>query len=184
MRADARDFLAAPRPERPDGRRFVTFPIAVGSDVSYRSVGADAHIGPLSGFTGTASFAVTPQPCLRRPTFSVAPEKVGKKMRWRRVILRVDAREFLAAPRPERPLRAQNCYFPDSLWFRRMYYTRLRVDCNHSVSAHFRNTRRRADVHPQGVGRIRSDPSSLTAALAIGPYNMLCMSTTRRVFRK
>ena len=32
----------------------------------------------------------------------------------------------------------------------------------------------RADVHPQGVGRIRSAPSSLTAALAIGPYNMLC----------
>ena len=28
----------------------------------------------------------------------------------------------------------------------------------------------RADVHPQGVGRIRSAPSSLTAALAIGPY--------------
>ena len=28
----------------------------------------------------------------------------------------------------------------------------------------------RADVHLQGVGRIRSAPSSLTAALAIGPY--------------
>ena len=28
----------------------------------------------------------------------------------------------------------------------------------------------RADVHPQGVGRIRSAPLSLTAALAIGPY--------------
>ena len=28
----------------------------------------------------------------------------------------------------------------------------------------------RADEHPQGVGRIRSAPSSLTAALAIGPY--------------
>ena len=46
------------------------------------------------------------------------------------------------------------------------------------------NPDKRADVHPQGVGRIRSAPSSLTAALAIGPYNMLCMSTTRRVFRK
>ena len=34
---------------------------------------------------------------------------------------------------------------------------------------------KRADVHPQGVGRIRSAPSSLTAALAIGSYNMLCM---------
>ena len=31
----------------------------------------------------------------------------------------------------------------------------------------------RADVHPQGVGRIRSAPSSLTAALAIGPYKYL-----------
>ena len=30
----------------------------------------------------------------------------------------------------------------------------------------------RADVHPQGVGRIRSAPSSLTAALAIGPYKV------------
>ena len=29
---------------------------------------------------------------------------------------------------------------------------------------------KRADVHPHGVGRIRSPPSSLTAALAIGPY--------------
>ena len=36
-------------------------------------------------------------------------------------------------------------------------------------------SRKRADVHPQGVGRIRSAPSSLTAALAIGSYNMLCM---------
>ena len=36
---------------------------------------------------------------------------------------------------------------------------------------------RRADVHPQGVGRIRSAPSSLTAALAIGPYKLLCRIT-------
>ena len=33
---------------------------------------------------------------------------------------------------------------------------------------------KRADVHPQGVGRIRSAPSLLTAALAIGPYKLLC----------
>ena len=39
----------------------------------------------LSGFTGTAVNAVTPLSCLRRPTFSVAPEKVGKKMRWMRI---------------------------------------------------------------------------------------------------
>ena len=36
------------------------------------------------------------------------------------------------------------------------------------------NLDKRADVHPQGVGRIRSAPSSLTAALAIGPYKLLC----------
>ena len=42
----------------------------------------------------------------------------------------------------------------------------------------------RADVHPQGVGRIRSAPSSLTAALAIGPYKMLCNIVIGRVFRK
>ena len=95
----------------------------------------------LSGFTGTAVRAATPQLSLRGPTFSVAPEKVGKKMRRRRVILRADARDFLAAPRPERPLRAQNCYFPGSLQFRPMYYTHLRSDCINFASAHFRNTR-------------------------------------------
>ena len=36
------------------------------------------------------------------------------------------------------------------------------------------NPDKRTDVHPQGVGRIRSAPSSLTAALAIGPYKLLC----------
>ena len=95
----------------------------------------------LSGFTGTAVRAATPQLSLRGPTFSVAPEKVGKKMRLGHAILRADARVFLAAPRPERPLRAQNCDYPDSLWFRRMYYTHLRADCINFASAHFRNTR-------------------------------------------
>ena len=62
------------------------------------------------------------------------------------------------------------------------------------------NPDKRADVHPQGVGRIRSAPSSLTAALAIGPYKRLqktnradnsvrpyrmqCMNETGRVFPK
>ena len=46
------------------------------------------------------------------------------------------------------------------------------------------NSGKRADVHPQGVGRIRSAPSSLTAALAIGPYRVLCMNEIGRVFRK
>ena len=95
----------------------------------------------LSGFTETAVRAVTPQLCLRRPTFSVAPEKVGKKMRRRRVILRADARDFLAAPRPERPLRAQDCDRSDSFRFRQRYYTHLRADCINFGSAHFRNTR-------------------------------------------
>ena len=35
-------------------------------------------------------------------------------------------------------------------------------------------TDRRADVHPKRVGRIRSAPLSLTAALAIGPYREPC----------
>ena len=72
---------------------------------------------------------------------SVLPEKVGKKMRLGRVILRAAARDFLAAPRPERPLRAQGRYFPDSFWFRRMYYTHSQADCINFGSAHFRNTR-------------------------------------------
>ena len=46
------------------------------------------------------------------------------------------------------------------------------------------NPDKRTDVHPQGVGRIRSAPSSLTAALAIGPYKMLCNIVIGRVFRK
>ena len=46
------------------------------------------------------------------------------------------------------------------------------------------NPDKRADVHPQGVGRIRSAPLLLTAALAIGPYKMLCNIVIGRVFRK
>ena len=40
------------------------------------------------------------------------------------------------------------------------------------------NPEKRADVHPQGVDRIRSAPSSLTAAFAIGPYRVLCKNTS------
>ena len=58
----------------------------------------------LSGFTGTAVRTATPQLSLRGPTFSVAPEKVGKKMRLGRVILRADTREFW-------PLRGLNALF-------------------------------------------------------------------------
>ena len=60
--------------------------------------------------------------------------------------MRADARGFLAAPRPERPLRAQNCYFPDSFRFRQMYYTQLSINCINFGSAHFRNTRPAATI--------------------------------------
>ena len=92
--------------------------------------------------------------------FFCCARKVGKKMRRRRVILRADAREFLAAPRPERPLRAQNCDYPDSLWFRQMYYTHLRADCINFASAHFRNTRPVTILHHR---RIRRWPAISTA---------------------
>ena len=46
-----------------------------------QSVGADAHIGPFVRIHRTSSVAVTLQLCLRRPTFSAASEKVGKKRR-------------------------------------------------------------------------------------------------------
>ena len=45
------------------------------------------------------------------------------------------------------------------------------------------NPDERADVHPQGVGRIRSAPSSLTAALAIGPYRVRHGSPRQRSLR-
>ena len=81
-------------------------------DSAQQFVGADAHIGPLVRIHRTAVDAATPRPCLRRPTFSAAPEKVGKKRRWTRFILRADAREFLAAPRPERPDGRRIAIFP------------------------------------------------------------------------
>ena len=109
--------------------------------LSHTFVGADAHIGPFVRIHRTSSVAVTLQLCLQRPTFSVLPEKVGKKRRRGRAILRAHARDFLAAPRPERPIRAQDCDRSNSFRFRQMYYTHLRVDCDNFGSAHFRNTR-------------------------------------------
>ena len=54
----------------------------------------------LSVFTGTASFAATLQLSLRGPIlFCLARKEWGEKRRWRRVILRAHARDFLAAPR-------------------------------------------------------------------------------------
>ena len=51
------------------------------------------HIGPSIRFHRTAAFAATPQPLLRRPTFSALPEKVGKKRRWKRIGLYRSATE-------------------------------------------------------------------------------------------
>ena len=66
-------------------------------------------------FTGTVSFAETPQLLLRRPTFSGLSEKVGKKSRLEtRHIARSRAR-FFGRFAAGTPCRAQNCYFPDSL---------------------------------------------------------------------
>ena len=53
MRADARGFWPFRGLNALFGRKFVNFPIAYCSDIAYRSVGADAHIGPL----GTNEFA-------------------------------------------------------------------------------------------------------------------------------
>ena len=79
---------------------------------------AGAHRPSFPVFTGTASFAATPHLCLRRPIlFCLARKEWGEKRRWRRVILRAHARDFLAAPRPERPLRAQNCDDSDGFRF-------------------------------------------------------------------
>ena len=43
------------------------------------------RIGPFVRIHRTASFAVKLQLLLRRPTFSVLPEKAGKKRRWMRI---------------------------------------------------------------------------------------------------
>ena len=67
----------------------------------------------LSGFTGTASFAATPQLCLRRPTFSVAPEKVGKKRRWKRIGLYRGATERAR----RRTLRPAHGNLPTNLYY-------------------------------------------------------------------
>ena len=82
-------------------------------------------------------------------------------MRQRRVILRAHARDFLAAPRPERPLRAQDCNRSDGFRFRQMYHTHLRAACDNFGSAHFRNTRPVTILHHR---RIHRWPAISTAA--------------------
>ena len=63
MRADARDFLAAPRPERPDGRKISIFPIAYTSDkCTTRICGQTASISVLliSGILGQSRSCTAP----------------------------------------------------------------------------------------------------------------------------
>ena len=59
LRADARGFLAAPRPERPFGRKIVRLPIAYGSDQcttrSYRQT-ASISVLLISGILGLLRF--------------------------------------------------------------------------------------------------------------------------------
>ena len=52
----------------------------------------------VSGIHRTSLFAVRPQLCLRRPTFSVAPEKVGKKMRLDAVYIARSRARFCLTP--------------------------------------------------------------------------------------
>ena len=140
--------------------------------------------------------AAKPQPLLRRPTFSALPEKVGKKRRWKRIGLYRSATEV---PRrrtlwpAHENLSAKLNYSAacvgttlpsETVATQGKSKTPCRGNNGPSTYAPMVPNICRADVHPQGVGRIRSAPLSLTAALTIGPYNMLCMSTTRRVFRK
>ena len=65
-------------------------------DSARHLVGADDSVGPtFPAGTELPLNAVTPRLLLRRPTFSVAPEKVGKKMRLDAVyIARCRARFF------------------------------------------------------------------------------------------
>ena len=149
-----------------------------------------------SGLHWTAVDAATSQPSLRGPTFSVLPEKVGKKRRWMRSGL---YRSVTELPRRRTLWPAHGTLSTKLNYSAACVETTLpsvavatqgksKTPCrgNNGPSTYAPMVPNicRADVHPQGVGRIRSAPSSLTAALAIGPYNMLCMSTTRRVFRK
>ena len=50
------------------------------------SVGADDPVGPFVRIHRTASFAATPQLCLRRPIlFCLARKEWGEKRRWMRI---------------------------------------------------------------------------------------------------
>ena len=153
-------------------------------------------VRPLVRFHRTAVLAVTLQLCLRRPTFSALPEKVGKKRRLEtnRIVPQATEQARRRTLRPAHETLSTNLDYSaacvettlpsETVATQGKSKTPCRGNNGPSTYVPMVPNICRADVHPQGVGRIRSAPSSLTAALAIGPYNMLCMSTTRRVFRK
>ena len=114
---------------------------------------------------------------------SVLPEKVGKKMRRRRVILRADAREFLAAPRPERPIRAQNCYFPDSFCFRYCLHA-CRGRCPQKLTIerdilHHRRIRRCAVISTAGCFTIFPAWQRFSMG-ALSPHRRRCSQVLQR----
>ena len=78
-----------------------------------KDVGADDSVGPFVRIHRTASFAATPQLCLRRPTFSALPEKVGKKRRWKRIGLYRGATERAR----RRMLRPAHGNLPTNLYY-------------------------------------------------------------------
>ena len=126
----------------------------------------------LSGCTGLPLNAVTPQPCLRRPTFSVLPEKVGKKRRWMRIGLYRDATE---APR-RRTLRPAHENLSANL-----YYSAACVVTTLSSGA----------VAAHGDGKTRccgmqhaSTYAPIVHSIRVLLYNMLCNIVIGRVFRK
>ena len=81
-------------------------------------------------------------------------------MRFR---LRADARDFLAASRPERPIRAQDCNRSDSFRFRQMYYTQLRID----------SSRFRFCSFPKYSANLVHAQHLVGADVGIGPYKDL-----------
>ena len=92
----------------------------------------------------------------------LARKEWEEKRRLRRVILRADAREFLAAPRGLNALFGRkNVIFPIAYGSGQMYYTQLRAACDNFGSAHFRNTRPVTILHHR---HIRRWPAISTAA--------------------
>ena len=119
-------------------------------------VGADAHIGPFVRIHRTAIFTARPQLLLRRPSSSQTPQPSPRRkrqvssvpllvlsklqtLRWFAIWFRLSCQKKwanrgagcdlwrLRADAFQRPVRAQDKYFSNSLWFRQIYHTQLRI---------------------------------------------------------